>query len=360
MHVNKYIMALRPYPVSSHAAWEQKSDANVLKLDWNESTIGPSPNVVNKLQDFLQNGNLNWYPDTNNIELRKSIAKYSQLPVENVQYFASSDSIHEYVVRTFLSPLDKVLVVGPTYDNFRAVAESNGSLVDYYNLNSDFTISYDDFKSHIEQYQPKIVYICNPNNPTGTIHPVEILNEIISQFPEVLFLIDEAYFEFTNNTCSQFVKKYNNIIITRTFSKAFGLASFRIGYCLSSIENIGYLTKIRNPKSISMISQVAALAALNDLRYTQSYVDEVNTSKKIATHVLKELGLSIFYQGGNYILINLAIGVEKELLELLLKKNIYIRSYSHVNGAHNSVRMTIGTKEQMVPVLEVFKDFFKK
>ncbi len=360
MLANKSVLALKPYPVSSHAAWEHKERANVLKLDWNESTISPSPKVLIALQNYLENGYLNWYPDTNNEALLNAIANYSQLPIENVQYFASSDSLHEYVVRTFMEPLNRALIIGPTYDNFRAVVESNGGLVDHYNLDKTFSICYDNLRAHIKLYQPKIVYICNPNNPTGTIHPFDELKKTVSSCPEVLFVVDEAYFEFVDQTCSNLVERFGNIIISRTFSKAFGLASFRVGYCLSCTENIGYLTKIRNPKNITMMSQIAALAALNDLEYMQKYVCEVNLSKQNIVNELQQLGLNIFHSGGNYIFMHLQDSDEKVLSNKLLENNIYIRNYSHVAGANNCVRLTIGTRNQMVPIINIFKDVFRQ
>ncbi len=118
-------------------------------------------------------------------------------------------------------------------------------------------------------------YICNPNNPTGTLHDILKLESLITKYGDMLFVIDEAYYAFCGKSVAYLLPNIQNLIITRTFSKAFGLASFRIGYCLSSAQNIAALNLFRNAKNITHLSQVAAIAALKDKEYMESYVKEI-------------------------------------------------------------------------------------
>jgi histidinol-phosphate aminotransferase len=359
MFVNKYVKNLKPYSLVSHKAWEIEDKEKVLKLDWNEATISPSPKVKQNIIKFLEKGNLNWYPDVNNKKLLNKLAKYNKLPVENILYFASSDSLHEYIVKAFINPEDKLIIVAPTYDNFRASAESVGANINFYFLDNDFKLNIKDFIKFLKKVNPKLVYLCNPNNPTGTMIEIEKVKHLIDNFKNTLFIIDEAYYEFVGKSCKDLVLDYNNLIITRTFSKAFALASFRIGYVISSVSNINLLLKIRNPKNITTLSQIAAISALEDIEYMKAYVNEILQAKEFFRNELLKLNLKIYGDGGNFILIKLEKEIKRKLISFLETNNIFIRDYGHVKGMENYCRITIGTKDQMKIVIEKMKEFFK-
>ena len=357
MFANKYVKVLKPYPLVSHKAWEIKDKKKVLKLDWNEATISPSPKVKEKILDFLEKGNMNWYPDVNNKYLLELIAKYNNIPTENVQYFAGSDSLHEYIMRAFIEPNDKVVIVSPTYDNFRAVIESNGAISNFYYLDEKFDLDIEHFSNYLELHKPKVVYVCNPNNPTGTLYSVEMIEKLLADFQNILFIVDEAYYEFTGVSCKDLIFEYDNLLVSRTFSKAFALASFRIGYVISSQNNIKLLSKIRNPKNISTFSQLAAIGALEDVEYMKNYVEEVNKAKVYFMNELENLNIKTFGDGGNFVLIYMEKNQKKKLIKFLEDNLIFVRDYSHVLGMENYLRITIGTKFQIQKVIEKIKEF---
>ena len=351
--------SIKPYKLSSHKAWGYKDDKSTLKLDWNESTLPPSPNVIKRLKYILKNDFLNWYPNTNNLELINKISDYTGLDSKYIQYFASSDALHEYIVRAFIEYKDKITIIGPTYDNFRAVAETNGAKIDYYNLDKEFNLNYVDFSNYLHTKKPKIVYIVNPNNPTGTLHPKSKLTPLIEDHKETLFIVDEAYYEFSKLSVSNLVINNKNLIITRTFSKAFALASFRIGYVITHERNIKVLNSIRNPKNVSLFAQEAAIAALEDVSYTKKYVKNVLASKSFFENKLSSINWLDSIKGhGNYTFINIKNGnLKDDFLKFLQNKKIFIRDYSHVITSENFVRITIGTKKQMNTVLEYINKF---
>ena len=355
MFYNKYVQKLKPYSLVSHKAWELKDTKNVLKLDWNEATIQPSPKVKENIIKFLENGNLSWYPDVNNKILLNEISKYVNLPLENIQYFASSDSLHEYIAKAFVETGDSVLMIAPTYDNFRSTFEASGAEIAFYTLleKDKFEINLSVFNDYLLKNKPKIVYICSPNNPTGTVYTNEQIKFLISQNQDIFFVIDEAYCEFSYHTCKDLVKEFENILICRTFSKAFGLASFRIGYALSSKQNLEFISKIRNPKNISTISQIAAISALKDIEYMQKYANDIKNSKKFFDDKMREMGYDVFGVGGNFTLIKINLQKKKDFIEFLEKNGIFVRDYGHVKDMQEFLRITIGTKEQMSRVLEV-------
>ena len=141
----------------------------------------------------------------------------------------------------------------------------------------------------------KIVYLCNPNNPTGTEFSKEVILSLLKEFNSTLFVIDEAYYEFSNNTVADIVENHENLVISRTLSKGFCLAGFRLGYMVANKTLISAVNKIRNPKNISTISQIACLAALSDINYMKNYVEEISISKKYFIEELKDMGFDVLH-----------------------------------------------------------------
>ncbi|OUV04592.1 MAG: hypothetical protein CBC40_04475 [bacterium TMED80] len=358
---NSNILKIKPYKVSSPKAWIHVGDDNVLKLDWNESTIRPSPKVYERIKQIFSERKWNWYPDIENTVLKKSIAKYCNVMEKNIQYFASSDSLHEHIVRAFVSTNDKILTVSPTYDNFRAVAEANNAEVIFFSLDKpNFKLNFKAFEKQLSELNPKIVYVVNPNNPTGTLHEKSKFEKIIKKFNNILFIFDEAYYEFSEKTFSDYIIKNDNVIISRTFSKAFGLASFRIGYMISNEDIIETINKIRNPKNISLFAQEAANAALQDIKYVKEYVNSVNRNKKSFFNYLNNLTwVKPIYGSGNFIFMKVDTEYKNNFIKFLENKKIYIRDYSHINSTKDYVRITIGTATQMKRV-ELVIDQFQK
>lgn len=365
-YVNKYLRNLKPYKLASHTIWTASAEEKkkILKLDWNEATIPPSPKVRERLRKKIDEADFfNIYPSTCNVELLQRLSDYTGLPVENIQYFASSDSIHEYVAKLFISVGDPVLLVGPTYDNFRLTAEVCGARVFYYNVDNDFNFDIDGFYAQLEKIKPSMVYICNPNNPTGTVHTVRFLEETIKKFEDTLFLVDEAYAEFSGISAKELVLDNENIIISRTMSKAFALANFRIGYMLASKSNIDYISNIRNPKNISTLTQEAAIGALNDLEYMRAFVEEVRRAKECFSASLEKWDsyLSFAKGEGNFLLIlTKQDGMKEKLFEYFKERGIYVRDVAQTEYLRKyGLRITIGTREQMRFVSDVIDQFFE-
>ncbi|TXE89745.1 histidinol-phosphate aminotransferase family protein [Campylobacter volucris] len=355
---NENIKHLSPYVSIPHEVWNIKEQNDILKLDWNEASVQPSPKVYESIGDFLKKGCLNWYPNTHNVALLDKIAKYAeQDDYSYVQLFASSDAAHENIIDVFLNKTSRVCLISPTYDNFRARANGVGVDTIKFYLDDNFLLDFDQLDFFIIDKCIDFVYLCNPNNPTGLCYNAEKLENIILKHTHTMFLIDEAYYEFCGVSVAHLVKKCKNLIITRTFSKAFALASFRIGYIISHRENIEYIDKLRNSKSISMISQIAAMAALSDLDYTMKYVYEVNLAKKEFVNKLLNISLYVYKNSfANFVLIKSKDA--NAMVEYLKKNNIFIRNYCHLIPDH--YRITIGTREQMNFLYDKMERFYAK
>ena len=363
---NKYLRNLKPYKLASHKIWsvEPKERVDILKLDWNEASIPPSPKVKERIEKILQEPCFfNLYPTTYNEELVDLLAQYVGLPKDNVQYFGSSDALHEYICKVFISVGDPVMILGPSYDNFRLTCQANGAEVFFTYYNDDFTFDADKFEATINKIEPAVVYICNPNNPTGNVHQQLYIEHLLNEFPDTLFLLDEAYYEFSGITCKDLVLKYDNILISRTMSKAFALANFRVGYLIASKDNVQFVNRIRNPKNLTTFAQEAACGALSDVEYMWKYVDEVH--KAVGEFASSMLKFASYFKTlpsfGNFMLLQFPdYNHKKALLDYLAENNIFVRDTTQADCVRNCFRITIGTCEQMKRVANVIASYYEQ
>lgn len=363
---NKYLRNLKPYKLASHKIWSVSPEerVNILKLDWNEASIPPSPKVIDRIQKILNEPCFfNLYPTTYNDELMHLLSEYVCLPKENLQYFGSSDALHEYICKVFISVGDPVMILGPSYDNFRLTCQANGAEVYFTYFNDDFTFNADKFEADINRIEPAVVYICNPNNPTGNVHSELYIEHLLNMFPDTLFLIDEAYYEFSGITCKNLVLQYDNILISRTMSKAFALANFRVGYLIGSKDNVQFVNRIRNPKNLTTFAQEAACGALSDTEYMWNYVDEVHKAmisftEKMTTHCNE---FTIIPSNGNFLLLKFENYKKKlDLLNYLAENNIFVRDTTQADSVKNCFRLTIGTRAQMERVIDTINIYYEK
>ncbi len=366
-YINKYLRNFKPYKLASHEIWSvsAKQRDKVLKLDWNESTLPPSPNVLVKIRALLDDPNFfNLYPSTYNAHLIDLLADYTKLPKENIQYFASSDSLHEYIAKLFINVGDPVLILGPSYDNFRLTCQVNGGNIFFYEYNADFSFNEEGFEQFIEKINPSLIYICNPNNPTGYLHDIAYIKKLIEKFSNTMFLLDEAYIEFAgdNASCAGLVVDHENLLVSRTMSKAFALANFRFGYLLAHVKNINYISTIRNPKNITTFAQVAAEAVLDDVEYMRNYVSVVIEAREYFISSIKKklTKLHPYSSRGNFVLIKCTSYDEKEkIVEFLKTFNIYVRDVNQSPLVKECFRVSIGTKQQMERVLKSLESYYK-
>lgn len=360
---NKYLRSIKPYKTASHKIWQADTEerGNILKLDWNEALQPPSPKVIEALTSLLKHPDFfNLYPQTYNKRLMEALSSYTDLPEECLQYFSGSDSLHEYIAKVYISAGDPVLILWPSYDNFRLTAEANGAKIFYSELAENFAFNPEKFREDINSCCPSMIYICNPNNPTGTFIASDILEEFTASYPEIMFVIDEAYTEFAGGSINHLVKKYENILITHTMSKAFALANFRFGYLVSCAKNISDITKIRNSKGITTFTQEAVIAALNDTDYMNSYACEVKRAREYfieAVNTKFSRELYAYSSMGNFVLVKcINPDVKQKLISGLEEHNIFVRNVSQSESLRDCWRITIGTTRHMQRVVEVLKE----
>lgn len=363
-YINKYLRNFKPYKVASHKVWtvDPAERTSILKLDWNEATYEPSPVVKERLKKLLETDFLNLYPATYNAELHQLLSDYVGLPKDNIQYFASSDSLHEYISKLYITVGDPALILWPGYDNFRLTAQVAGAHVMFFELNNDFSFDAEAFEAKIERKQPSLVYICNPNNPTGLLLEKDYICYLLKKFDTTMFLIDEAYIEFdADKTCKDLVLEYENILISRTMSKAFGMANIRFGYLIASADNIKFISSIRNPKNITTFAQEAVIGALSDVKYMRDYVKKVNDAKKYFTDEINEKyngKFTAYPSHANFVMLKCLDKLTKsEIINYLERNNVFIRNISQSESVQDCIRITMGTVEQMKYVSGLFGEY---
>ncbi|MAL17448.1 MAG: hypothetical protein CL670_15345 [Balneola sp.] len=358
----KFIEDLKAYNVTSQEVWRVQDNSKSLKLDWNESV--ESHRIVKKaLIDFIENneGAIKWYPDVEAADLRESLSDYLNVSRLDISVFGGSDVALETVARTYCGPGDKVVSVVPSYDNFRVYIESTGAeIYNIYFNPMDKDIDGLSTKFQSLDFTPKLIYINNPNNPIGYHISIDEIESLLIKFKDSLFIIDEAYIEFLGKSHStvSLVENYENIVVARSFSKAFGLAGLRLGYIVSNRANLLHINKIRNGKNISMFAQIAGKVLIDNSQYVTAYVEKVNESKKWFLHNLKKHGITAHGSKANFVLVE--VTNPEQVLMQLKRENIYVRNRSHMEGLENMIRITIGNKEVMKRTFDVLKQVTKR
>lgn len=347
----KHVAGIEPYRAVNTTGPSSAADA--LKLDWNESTVPPPPSVIRSVMDYIQGGSLHLYPDIDPAELRELVARYCEVGEHQVELFNGSDTAHEYICRSLIDPGDEVVVFQPTYDNFRVSALASGARVKQVRLPDPFEFDVDLAVRNIDA-RTKLVYLVNPNNPTGYLVSSEEIRALLQKLRRGILLVDEAYFEFCGVSAKALLAEHRNLVLTRSLSKAFGLAAIRMGYVLAGAEVIAQLNRIRNPKHINGLAHVAAVAALRDTGYVQRFVAAVNDARGYVAREFPRHGLQVRLTPANFFM--LRVSDPAEALAALQARNIFVRDRSSIEGLSGYLRITLGTVVQMDRVLTALLD----
>ncbi|MBI2647042.1 histidinol-phosphate transaminase [Candidatus Woesearchaeota archaeon] len=329
-----------------------------LRLDFNENTIGCSPNVIKALKS-IKPLDLATYPEYK--RLREELAAYCKVDMQEVLPTNGTDEAIKTIIETYIEKgEDEVIIPVPTFAMFKFYAQLNEAIIKEALYNEDLSFPTKRVLNEINK-KTKIVVLVNPNNPTGTSIRKNDITKIIkkAQKNEAIVVIDEAYYQFYDKTSVPLIKKYDNLLITQTFSKAFGLAGLRLGYIISNKNNVETVQKVLSPYSINNAAVVCALAALKDLNYLKNYVKEVKEGKIILYKALKYLGIKYYKSDANFIL--LKIGQKAAYFYQKLREDgILVRDRSADQLLEGCIRVTIGTKNQTKKLITTLYKIIKK
>lgn len=354
--VPPYIETLEPYkpgkPVS--ALKRELGLRDVIKLASNENPLGPSPLAVEEMKKVMHE--IHYYPN-GGLDLREVLAERFELKVENVITDAGSEGIMSSIIRTFLCDDDEVLTAEGTFVGLYVLVRSRGVTLTTVRLR-DYHFDLKAIAAAITD-RTKIIYLANPNNPTGTIFTKHEFDEFMKSVPpHVLIILDEAYFEYAKDNPKypdSMHYRYDNVITLRTFSKIYGLAGVRIGYGFAHDALISNLLKVKLPFEPSTLAQAAGIGALRDTAFVHRSLELNAEGMRYVVPRLQELGVTVVPSDANFVMCPLES--EEAALRLyneLLQEGIIIRPLRAFHLPH-CVRITIGTMAENERLISALK-----
>ena len=353
----KEINKMRPYLPGKPIEDVQKELglSEVVKLASNENPLGCSHLAQQAIIDNLDCVSL--YPDGNTSILRTDLAEHLGVEEDQLIFGAGSDEIIGLLAQVFLCPKDELLTSDQSFPRYDSAAQLMGSEIIKVPL-TNFTYDLAKMKESVTE-NTKLIVLANPNNPTGSYFTNTSLVDLLDFISDdIMVVLDEAYYEYVDAVdypkSLELLERHSNIIILRTFSKAYGLASLRVGYGIASPKIIELLNRVRNPFNVNTLAQVAAVASLKD----QDFVNQAVTLNKQVKHYvydeLKKMGISFVPTQANFIMFD-AKGPSDELFEKFQKHGFIIRPAFGVPGW---VRVTLGTMDQMETFIKTLKQIY--
>ena len=321
--------------------------ADVIKLASNENPLGPSPLAVEAMSRKLDRMHI--YPDGNCYYLKEALSKRLNVSPERLIFGNGSDEILSFLTLVYLNPGDEAVMVSPSFSEYDfAVRLMGGNIQAVPLLGEDFDYDYDAILKSISN-KTRLLFICSPNNPTGTIARKRDLDSLLAKLPDnLLVVLDQAYIEYVEETDHpsglDYIDQGLPVIALRTFSKIYGLAGLRIGYGVGPADIINEINRVREPFNVSAMAQEAALAAVSDDDHVKRSRDMVRKARLQLAEGLGRLGLRPVPDQANFCFVN--IGVDsKEAFHAMLKKGVIVRT-GDIFGLPTFIRVTYGTEEQ--------------
>lgn len=327
----------------------------VIKLASNENPLGPSENVKKVLMQNLYE--LGIYPDGNCTELKLKLSKKLGVKSSQILLGAGSDEITQFIAAVFINPGDNAIMAKPSFPRYETVTKVMGGVPIELPL-KDFTHDLQAFYNNINE-RTKVIWICNPNNPTGTIVKRKELYDFIKSVPShIAVVVDQAYKEYIDDPeypdALVWLNEFENLIVLQTFSKIYGLAALRIGYAIASEEIIEKLNRIRPPFNVNHLAQIAASVALDDEDHVKKAKDLNKKSLEFFYKSFEEMGLPYIKSYGNFVMVD----VKKDAVEVfkkLLLKGIIVRP-GDIFGMPTYLRVTTGQEGDNMGFIKALKE----
>lgn len=341
------ILQIKPY-VPGKPVEEVERELGItgaIKMASNENPLGPSPLAVEAMQRTL--AKVSYYPDGNCYYLKEALARHWDLPAESFIVGNGSDEILSFITAAFLSEGEEAVMAHPSFSEYDFAVKIMGGVSVPVPL-KDYTHDLPAMAAAVNR-ETKLVFVCNPNNPTGTMVGRNEVAAMLKELPaHVIAVLDEAYFEYVTDPSYSdsldFVREGHNVIVLRTFSKIYGLAGLRVGYGMARPELIASLLRVKEPFNVNMLAQAAALAALDDKEHVEKSRRVNEEGKQYLEKEFNRLGLFFAPTQANFIWVR--VGVDcKQLFAKLLRRGVIVRT-GDIFGSPDVIRVTIGTPEQ--------------
>ena len=326
---------------SARDDFKKENEMKLIYLDANES---PFDNGINR------------YPDNKHTELKKVVSDIKNVNINQVIFGNGTDEILDLIVRVFCNPSeDKIITLPPTYGMYDVIAKTNGVENIEIPLKSDFSIDKNEILK-LSSKKTKILFLCSPNNPTGNSFDTNNLTDLIKSFKGIV-VVDEAYIDFSSKqSLISLIEDNNNLIITQTMSKAYGMAGIRLGMGFSNEKIINYLNKIKPPYNINILTERKALEELNKIDEIEKNISIVLDQRNLLVSCLEKLDFveKIYKSDANFLLVK----VDNADLRYnqLLENGIVVRNRSNQPLCQNCLRITIGTKNENTSLIKTLNE----
>jgi histidinol-phosphate aminotransferase len=330
-----------------------------IKLASNENPLGPSPKAVEAILEAVHK--LNRYPDGSGYYLKTTLSRKFGMPFERIILGNGSNEIIELLIRTFLSPGEHVVQAFPTFLVYEKIVKGAGGTVTSVPL-SGFRIDLDEVSQAIAS-NTKLVFINNPNNPTGSILSEEEMQDFLKAIPgDVLVALDEAYIEFASdrNTAQgiRLLESFPSIVVLRTFSKLYGLAGLRVGYGFARTELVDYMNRVRQPFNVNALAQAAATAAMDDDAFVSQTLRLIRDGMEYLFGELEAMGVEYLPTQTNFFLIKVPQG-GKRTFDLMLREGVIVRAMDSY-GLPDFIRINVGLPEENERFIRTLKKVLGK
>jgi histidinol-phosphate aminotransferase len=347
--VPPYVASLTPYiPGKPIEEVEREYGVkNVAKLASNENALGPSPKALAAVREAAAGVNL--YPDGSAYYLRNALAARVGVDAKEVFVGNGSNELIELLVRTFVLEGEEVLTSAQSFIAYKLAAQAHGRTLVEAPMKARFHYDLDALRKLLSR-RTKVIFLANPDNPTGTWFTEAELLPFLDAVPkETLVVLDEAYVEFVDAPGFQDAlalrKRYPNLVVLRTFSKIYGLAGMRLGYGLARAEVVEYIDRVRAPFNVNHLAQVAGIAALGDEEHVQRSRALVKQERPLLAAGLAALGATVVPSQGNFVLADFPGRPGKELFEALLREGVVVRPMGGY-GFPTAQRVTVGLRAE--------------
>jgi histidinol-phosphate aminotransferase len=322
-------------------------DRNGLRLDFNENTLECSPEVLRILRE-IGSEDLTRYPERESVE--RLVAEHLGLMREQVLLTNGVDEAIHVLCETYLESGDELLLPVPAYSMYEVYGSATEASIVTVQAQQDFSFPLERLLNAIGP-RTKLIAIANPNSPTGSVVTREHILKVVEAAPFAAVLVDEAYFHFFGETVADLIGKYPNLLLARTFSKAYGLAGLRVGVLAGAEEAVRWLRRVISPYSVNSLALACLPAALHDQAYLEWYVEEVRKARADLVSALNALKIGSWPSEANFVLVKIG-PLHAQFASAMKQRSILVRDRSNDPGCEGCVRITVGTRPQIANAIK--------
>jgi histidinol-phosphate aminotransferase len=328
---------------------------DIVKLASNESPIGPSPLALEAAQTALQN--IRMYPEGSCYVLRSKLAEHLGVPENMLMFGNGSDDLLHNLGLSFLQSTDEVVTGAPTFSQYRAACNLAGATMREAPLRN-YTFDLDALADLFNE-KTRMVFVANPNNPTGTMNTAAEVERLLDRLPErALLILDEAYYEYVESgdypDSIQYVRDGRNVVVLRTFSKIYALAGLRVGYGIADPAIVRYIDQVREPFNVNSVAQYAAAASLDDPGQVKRNREITHAGKELLAAAFEQMGLDYAPSQANFVFVDFGRD-SMQICDDLMRRGVIIRPGKPF-GTPTCARVTIGTQEENERFLRALKE----